>query len=159
MSSVRATYLILGAFALIAAQRPSHSVVGTFLCTTVQRTAIASDHREGTGQLRAFVDEGRPTIFRMQIKADRKAKNGFRLTELPYAGPDRDQGEWQDENSVLHDTYLGDGKVFEAVGSPAFMTVAMSRAGDLEFYHAGFELPGGEDTQLAIRWGKCMSLR
>lgn len=95
----------------------------------------------------------------MQITPIPKSVKKYRLTEIAYDGSDRDQAEWEDENSVLHGAYLGDGGVFNADDGPAFLTLAHTRFpnsdGDLEFYHAGFEYAGGEDEHLSVRWGRC----
>ena len=152
---------LLSASALlaIAAGAPPPALVGTYLCSTEQRAYLASDHREGADTPRAAVNESRPTTFKMQIVTDATGPTRFRAVELPYEGADRDRAEWQDEKSVLHGIYVGTDGVFRPVNSTAFLTVKANQAGDLAFYHAGFELPGGEDTQLAIRWGRCKKAR
>jgi hypothetical protein len=152
---------LLSASALlaIAAGAPPPALVGTYLCSTEQRAYLASDHREGADTPRAAVNESRPTTFKLQIIFDAANPTRLRAIELPYQGSDRDRAEWQDEKSVLHDIYVGTNGVFRPANSPAFLTVETNRAGNLQFYHAGFELPGSEDTQLAIRWGRCKKAR
>ena len=84
----------------------------------------------------------------------------FRLLEIQYDGPDRDDSVWHTENSVLHGEYRGDGNLFVAFKDQAFFSFGKATAhknsdGDFEFYHSGFEYPGGEDTKLSVRWGRC----
>ena len=134
-------------------------LVGVYLCTTAERAAIVSQHREGAAAPSARVDGGTPTRFKIQITQPGKGAKSYRIVEIAYDGADRDGWEWQDDNSVLHSVYVGDGSVFHALDGPAFLTIGKTAYGGasdaLEFYHAGFELPGGEDTQLAVRWGRC----
>ncbi|MES2001985.1 MAG: hypothetical protein V4444_06720 [Pseudomonadota bacterium] len=84
------------------------------------------------------------------------------MIEIAYEGPDRDRAEWEDKNSVLHSAYFGNGTDFYAADRPAFMTLYRTRPGhsdgDIAFYHSGFEYPGGEDENLAVRWGRCRKL-
>ena len=86
----------------------------------------------------------------------------FRLLEIGYDGADRDATQWQTENSILHAEYRGDGNSFAAIEDQAFLTFGKTRHknsdGDFEFYHAGFEYPGGEDTMLSARWGRCKKI-
>ena len=135
---------------------------GTYLCTVSERAGIASIHLEGAGPPRAIKVDGPPTRFKMQISPINLKEFQFRLVELPYDGEDRDQAEWQDENSVLHSEYHGDGNSFAALEDQAFFSFGKTdhknSDGDYEFYHAGFESPGGEDTNLSIRWGRCKKL-
>lgn len=138
-----------------AAGSTQASLVGIYLCTTDERAAIASQHREGAGPPSARVDDRPPTIFKMQITPTHNEPKQYQVVEIAHEGPARDMAVWQDENSVLHSTYIGDGSVFHAVDGPAFLTLGRRNPGDLNFYHAGFEDPGGVDTQLAIRWGRC----
>ena len=56
---------------------------GVYLCTTVERAGVRSDHREGSGDPSAFVDDGLPTRFKMQIMPTDKAAKEYRLIELP----------------------------------------------------------------------------
>lgn len=93
----------------------------------------------------------------MQITPDRKRPKRYRLVEIAYDGPDRDPYQWEDENSVLHSAYSGDGRRFRAVDSDAFFRMARrpNETGYFEFYHSGFEHPGGEETNLSVRWGQC----
>lgn len=150
----------VGVVASASAGQAQHANVGTFLCQTEQRAAISSDHREGSSAPTARLDDDAPTTFKMQIIRKGKGSKNYQLVELPYDGPGRDRADWGDDYSVLHSTYVGDGRLFRANDSPAFFVFGrepLYRSGepDLEFYHSGFESPGGEDTQLAVRWGRC----
>ncbi len=153
--------LLMGAaaMAMFAGGSAQNALVGVYVCTSTARAAIVSQHLEGAGPPSAWVDDGQPTKFKMQVTQPRRGAKHHRVVEISYDGPDRDRAEWQDENSVLHSAYVGDGRVFNAVKGPAFLTVGMSDhggdGGSLQFYHAGFEVAGGEDTQLAVRWGRC----
>lgn len=135
---------------------------GTYLCTVAQKAGIASQHREGAGPPSAFRYDGPPTRFKMAISPIDDVKAQFRLIELPYDGADRDQAVWQTENSVLHGEYRGDGNSFTASEDQAFFAFGKTHQtdndGDYEFYQAGFEYPGGEDTNLSARWGRCKKL-
>ena len=59
------------------------------------------------------------------------------MIEIAYEGEDRDRAEWEDENSVLHSAYLGNGQDFYAVDRPAFMTLYRTNSsnsdGDIAF--------------------------
>lgn len=132
---------------------------GTYLCTVMSRAGIRSIHIEGSGPPKAFAADRDPTRFKMRITPNRNRTRPFRMVEIAYDGPDRDQAEWEDANSVLHSAYLGNGTDFYAADRPAFMTLYRTRPGhsdgDIAFYHSGFEYPGGEDENLAVRWGRC----
>lgn len=150
----------VGVGASSSAGQAQQSNVGTFLCQTEQRAAIASDHREGSSAPSARLDNDTPTTFKMQIIRKGKGSKNYQMVERPYDGPGRDRADWGDDFSVLHSTYIGDGRLFRASDSPAFFVFGQEplyRSGEpeLEFYHSGFESPGGEDTQLAVRWGRC----
>lgn len=156
----KAMHALLVSLIALASPSGGHAtspVAGVYLCTVAQKAGLARLHLEGAGDPSAFVEDKVPTRFKMQIRPDRKRPKRYRLVEIAYDGADRDPYEWEDENSVLHGTYSGDGRRFRAVDSPAFFVMARSpnEAGDFEFYHAGFEHPGGEETNLAVRWGRC----
>ena len=152
-------------FVALASASPEveqRSLLGDYLCTTVVRAGVTSVHLERAGPPSAFASDDAPTRFKMRITPNNDTAKPFRVVEIPYEGADRDPYEWQDENSVLHDTYYGDEGTFRTVGLPAFLDLYGANPGhpdgDIEFYHAGYELPGGEDTQLAVRWGRCRFL-
>lgn len=151
----------LAALASTAGGHPLPKPAGDYLCTVEQKAGIASIHLEGAGAPSAFAKDGTVTRFKMRItKAPKKAKL-YRLVEIAYDGPDRDQAEWEDEHSVLHSRYVGDGGLFHATDGPDFFAMATGADpdGNQEFYHAGFEHPGGEDTNLSVRWGQCRKVR
>lgn len=147
------------AMASMEAAYPQTAAAGVYLCTVVEKAGIAGRHSELAGPPFAQLNKGAPTRFKIQISRMPKSAKRYRLTEIPYVGSDRDQAEWEDENSVLHGLYLGDGSAFNAENGPAFLTLAQTHFpnsdGDLEFYHAGFEYAGGEDQHLSVRWGRC----
>ncbi len=156
--------LLIGAVAIAHANMASakYDNSGTYLCTVSAKAGIAGLHLERAGPPSAWKYEGPATRFKMQITPiDLKAFK-FSLKELEYTGEDRDPGEWQDENSVLHGEYQGDGNSFVALEDQAFFSFGTTRHknsdGDFEFYHSGFEYPGGEDTNLSVRWGRCKKL-
>lgn len=101
------------------------------------------------------------TRFKMRIAPEPERPKRYRLIEIAYNGPDRDDTEWEDENSVLHSRYIGDGSLFHAIDGPDFFEMARGadQNGNQEFYHAGFEHPGGEDTNLSVRWGQCRKMK
>ncbi len=135
---------------------------GIYLCTVLERAGIGSIHIEGSGPPEAFATKAPPTRFKIQIKPNRNRAKPYRAIEVAYDGPDRDQAEWEDANSVLHSVYLGNGEDFYAVDGPAFLSLYRTYPGnpdgDIGFYHSGFESPGGEDTNLSVRWGRCRKM-
>jgi hypothetical protein len=136
--------LLAGAIALAStsAGYAQKSVTGTYLCTVVEKAGIGSLHLEGAGPPAAFVRDGPATRFKMRITPNRNHAKPYRLIEIAYEGSDRDQLELEDENSVLHSAYLGNGTDFYAVEGRAFLTLFRTRPGnsdgDIGFYHAGF---------------------
>lgn len=156
--------LLVGAAAIaqasVAAAKYDNS--GTYLCTVSEKAGITSQHREGAGPPSAIKYDDSVTRFKMQISPINLEQFQFRLIELPYDGGDRDKAEWHTEHSVLHGEYRGDGNSFVASKDQAFFafgkTDHKNSDGNFEFYHAGFEYPGGEDTKLSARWGRCKKL-
>lgn len=151
--------LIVAASALLCAnayaQRPP-PFAGTYLCTVAQKAGIGRIHTESSGEPEAFIAEA-GNRFRIQVAAER---GGHTVREIPYDGPDRDQAEWHTANSVLHSDYYGeDGEdsTISALQDQGFLRFGFidRRTGSLWFYHAGFEYPGGEDTNLSVRYGTC----
>lgn len=137
-------------------------MIGEYLCTVAEKASIERLHLEGSGPPAASIDTRASTRFKVRIsQIDERT---MRLTELPYDGADRDRIEWHTQNSVIHQTYSGDGKSFSSTekDAEAFFvigsTVHSNPDGNLEFYHSGFEWAGGEDTSLSIRWGRCKNL-
>jgi hypothetical protein len=151
--------LIVELIALVATAvgHPELSPAGDYLCTVGQKAGIAGIHLEGAGPPSAFAKVGPATKFKMRITLEPKRPKHYHLIEIAYDGPDRDGAEWEDEHSVLHSRYVGDGSHFHAVDGPGFfdMAAGADQDGNQEFYHAGFEHPGGEDTNLSVRWGQC----
>ena len=153
--------LLVSAIAMVGAH-PGHaqkSIAGVYLCTVAEKAGIGSIHSDDAGGHSAFVDDRQPTRFKMRITPKPKGAKRYRLIEIAYDGSDRDTMETEDANSVLHSVYLGDGNVFNATDGPAFLTFGETgfpnSDGNFVFYHAGFEHPGGVDTNLAVRWGRC----
>jgi hypothetical protein len=148
--------------ALVPAQESvKPSLAGVFLCTTAARAGIRSLHFESAGPPTGFVDKDVPTKFKMRIKPNADQAKPYLLDEVKYEGGDRDPYEWQDEHSVLHGSYIGDGEEFSAVNGPAFLSLYRTKPtsdGDFAYYHAGYEIAGGEDTNLVARWGRCKKL-
>lgn len=137
------------------AQRPP-PFAGTYMCMAAHKAGIGRTHLEGDPGPQAFVGAA-GNRFRIEVVAER---DGHIVRELPYDGPDRDPSEWHTRNSVLHSDYYGeDGEddTISAVQDQGFLRFGyVDRAsGALWFYHAGFEYPGGEDTNLSIRYGTC----
>ena len=132
---------------------------GTYLCTVAEKAGLSERHLEGAGPPRAINYPSPMTRFRMRISPIDHKKMHFSLVEIAYDGADRDDAEWHTDNSVLHGEYRGDGNSFTARKDQAFFAFGKTRHkngdGDYEFYHAGFEYPGGEDTKLSVRWGRC----
>lgn len=129
-----------------------------YICAVEQKAGIGAAHLEGSGTPQAFVSRETPTRFGMRIT--REEGRGSHAAETSYAGPDRDPYEWQTANSVLHGAYSSDdGENFVATEDQAFLRILTARNGTLRFYHAGFEYPGGEDTNLSVRWGTCVLRR
>lgn len=132
---------------------------GEYLCTVAQKTAIAQTHLEGGPPPTAMIDNTSPTRFPIAVSVTEEGD--YRLVELPYDGPDRDQSEWHTEMSVLHGEYRGDGERFRSTGEweqgffVIHRTLHSNADGDLGFHHAGFEWAGGEDHSLSSRWGRC----
>jgi len=130
---------------------------GVYLCTVASKAGLARLHLEGAGPPSAFATDGPATKFKVRITPESKRRKRYRLVEIAYDGPDRDEAEWEDENTVLHSRYVGDGVLFHAIDGPDFFEMARAahQDGNIEFYHAGFEHPGGEETNLSVRWGQC----
>lgn len=137
-------------------------MIGDYLCTVAEKASIESSHLEGSGPPAASIDTRGPTRFKVRIS--QVDEREMRLTELPYDGKDRDPVEWHTPNSVIHQTYSGDGKSFSSTekGAEAFFVIGPTAHanpdGNLKFYHSGFEWAGGEDNSLSIRWGRCNRL-
>jgi|CXWL01.1.fsa_nt_gi hypothetical protein len=133
-----------------------HPFVGQYICTVMQKAGIGGTHLEGAPTPSAFLaDAG--NRFRIGVIAER---DGFTIRELPYNGADRDRAEWHTPNSVLHSDYYGDAgedDTISALVDQGFLRFdsADRATGALWFYHAGFEYPGGEDTNLSVRFGRC----
>ncbi|GEM_PF-2972942 len=125
---------------------------GVYLCTVDQRAGIGATHLEDAAPPTAFLDP-KPTVkFRIEIARG----PGFTIKELPYDGPGASQMAWHPPNAVLHSIYRGDGRDFSAAEDQAFLRVGKDRRpGVIWFWHAGFEYPGGEDTNLSVRTGAC----
>ena len=134
-------------------------VDGDYLCTVAEKASITSIHLEDADPPFAGVDDQLPTRFRMRITQEDEGDYSYRMIEIPYDGDDRDPRTWHTENSILHSAYLGNGIEFSAIEGQSFLsihpTVHDNSDGDISFYHAGFEYPGGEDTELSVRWGRC----
>lgn len=133
-----------------------HPFVGQYACTVMQKAGIGGTHLEGATTPRAFIANAGHR-FRIGVFAER---DGFTVRELPYDGADRDQSEWHTPNSVLHSDYYGDAGEddnISALTDQGFLRFdwADRTTGALWFYHAGFEYPGGEDTNLSVRFGRC----
>lgn len=149
--------LFAGPFAAaLASPAAAEGLEGRYLCSVLQKAGLASTHLEGDPGPAAFAEQPR-TRFRMEIIAGR---GGYIARELEYAGSDRDQTLWHTQNSVLHGDYHGQpGQLITltAVEDQAFLRILpMDRAfSRLNFYHAGFEYPGDEDTALSVRFGRC----
>jgi hypothetical protein len=130
---------------------------GDYICTVPQKAGIEAVHVEGAASPRAFVAGDPATRFAIRITAPTTKDRQYRIVESPYSGPDRDRREYQTPNSVLHGAYVSnDGEAFTAVEDQAFLRVGSRTNRAIWFYHAGFEYPGGEDTNLSVRWGTCV---
>ena len=141
-------------------------VSGTYLCTAEQEAKIASIHTMEGGSPTASVSDLSPYRFRMRISPSRNPSSAFVMNELEYEGEDRNPITWHTANSVLHGPYAGDGAHFVALTDQAFFNLSFARGGKIRsgsngrkpsspFYQSGFAYPGGEDTQLLIRYGWC----
>ena len=142
----------------------SENIVGDYLCTVAEKASIESLHLEGAGPPKAFIDDTLPTRFKIRISLNKSTEHEFRLIELPYYHADRDPTEWHTSNSILHSTYIGNEGSFLSTekNAEAFFvfekTVHISDDGAYQFYHAGFEWRGSEDTNLSARWGRCKQI-
>lgn len=157
---MRRLFVGFAAFGLAGcAAQAQDTTNGDYLCTVAEKAGIASIHLEGASPPEAYVEEDLPTRFLIRIADSDNAAGAHSLVELPYGGPDLDQRDYGTPFSVIHETYYGDGVEFAALQAPSyfslFETVHGNADGDLAFYHLGFEYPGGEDTELAVRWGRC----
>ena len=124
-----------------------------YVCTVEQKAGIGAVHLEGAGAPEAFIAAETPTRFSMRITGEGQH---FVAVETPYSGEGRDRYEWHTSNTVLHSAYdSDDGRDFVAVEDRAFLRLTTMPDGSLRFYHSGFEYPGGEDTNLSVRWGTC----
>lgn len=126
---------------------------GKYLCTVAQRAGIGMIHLEGADPPSAFVDAGPTVKFRIEVARG----PGYVVTELPYDGPDASGAVWQTDNAILHSAYIGDGWEFTAKEDQAFLRMHQSiEPNTIWFWHSGFEYPGGVDTKLTVRWGRCI---
>ena len=127
-----------------------------YICTVAEKAGIASNHLENGPPPSAFLGTELATRFKIKIVSE---NDNSLLMEIPYDGPDYDVVDYGSPSSVLHDTYRGDGREFKSEDDQSFFslfeTIHSNEDGDLAFYHAGWEYPGGEDTTLAVRWGRC----
>jgi len=142
-----------------ALNRADLKLIGAYVCTVKQKASIASRHMAGSGEPKAAIDSDLPKRFSINIKSHNIPFIGLQVDETPYAGSDRDRVEYHTENSVLHSSYSGAGPEFSANQDQGRFWLGKAATsdsdGDYEFYHSGFEYPGGEDTKLSIRWGYC----
>jgi hypothetical protein len=146
-----------------AIEHSDDELIGEYLCTVARRAALERIHVEDAGPPEATTEplfgSRPPTRFRIGISRGEGAT--LHLTELRYAGTDRDQTEWHTPNSVIHSRYSGSGgsftsapedpEAFFVLGSP----VGSHADGNREFYHSGFAWAGGEDSVVSVRWGRC----
>jgi len=152
---MRAFITLAVVVALACATSPAWSAeTRDYVCTVEQKAGIGAVHLEGAGAPEAFIATETPTRFAMQITGEGQH---FVAIETPYSGADRDRYEWHTSNTVLHSAYESDdGQDFVAVEDRAFLRITTMTDGSLRFYHSGFEYPGGEDTNLSVRWGVCV---
>lgn len=153
---MRAAILVAATFAFAGEASAQRVEAGSYLCSVEQLASISSTHLEDADPPVARADASSHR-FRITVKPE---TNGRRLIveEAPYDGPDRSSMQWEDDNSLLHAPYVGDGYRFDALGEvPGFLRFTRDpRWGDdLQFYHAGFQYAGGEDIHLNARWGRC----
>ena len=132
--------------------------VGRFVCTVEQKAGIGGVHLENAPPPSAFVAPHDHYRFAISIE---RASSRYRVTEAPYAGRDRDPSEWDTPNSVLRAPYDGDGSAFTESEDQGFLTLGSLDpvTGGFWFYLAAYEYPGGEDTNLAVRFGHCVLRR
>src|SRR5688572_8795168 len=95
-----------------ASEQPAIS--GIYLCKSLERAAIASNHFDRVSP-KAHVDERGPIGFRMEITSTDGKSDKYKIIGLPYDGPDR---ELQEGAGVLQSAYIGDGRVFRALEGP-----------------------------------------
>ncbi len=147
--------VVVFAWTCFAASAAAQSVQGgSYLCTVEQMTAIGSTHLEGAGPPEVFSDT---ELYRFRIRVTADQDGRLRIVEAPYDGPNRSRYEWEEENSTLHDAYIGDGRAFEAEEGLGFLSFGRDRWGvGVQFYHSGFQYGGGEDESVAVRWGRCI---
>ena len=137
----------------------SYDIVGDYICTISEEAGIASSHVANSGPPKAFSVNSNSWKFKMRITQEVGKMPQYRMIELPYTAPDRNQVEWHTENSVLHSPYIGDGIEFVALEDQGFVrfhkTIHQNEHGNMSFNHAGFAWAGGEDGRLLARWGRC----
>ena len=127
--------------------------VGTYLCTVEQRAGIGTNHLEGAPPPTAYSG---PQHYRFRISVTAEGDR-LRIVETAYTGADRSNAQWEDDNSTLHDAYLGEGDQFSPEHGQGFLDFARNAWGEgVQFHRAGFEYAGGEDEQVSIRWGRCV---
>lgn len=151
---------------LVLAGGPANAqeaLVGEFLCTVAEEAGIASIHLEDAGPPEAYVDEENlPMRFLIRIEQRDGPVDDFALIELDYDGPDRDMRDYGTPFSVIHETYRGSDGEFRGPQSPSYFslyeTAHANEDGSFAFYQSGFQYPGGEDTELVVRWGRCRRL-
>ena len=144
---------------LLALAEPTDAYVGDYFCTVYEHAGISALHIPSAGPPSSFKDDSPYFKFMLRI-APRAGEEGvYELMELPFDGPGKSRAEWHSANSLIHETYVGDGRRFSAREDLAFAwfgkTYHANDDGDYAFYQAGFAYPGGEDTQLGVYWGRC----
>ena len=149
-----------------AASNSGEEMIGEYLCTVVERASIERLHTEDAGPPEASVEPmfGSQPPTRFKIGISRGAGQVLQLIELPYSGADRDLTEWHTPNSVIHNSYKGIGGSFSPTeNGPGGVFVLGEAAAphvsrDRQLCPSGFGWAGGEDTVLAIRWGRCKKI-
>lgn len=129
-------------------------VGGDYVCSVREKAGIATLHLEDAPPPKAFTDRGTKR-FAIRLSKSTAGDKRFSIVEIVYEGPDRDTREYQTPNAVLHSEYVGDGRDFAAVEDQGFLRLIPIDDTRFEFYHSGFEYPGGVDADLSVRWGAC----
>lgn len=147
--------LTIAVSAVVAAVAHAEDRVGDeYLCSVREKAGIATLHHEDAPPPKAFTDRATKR-FALRLSEPTGGDKRFLIIEIAYEGPDRDKREYQTPNALLHSKYVGDGRNFTAVEDQGFLRLIPINDTRFEFYHSGFEYPGGEDADLSVRWGAC----
>lgn len=158
MNFVHTGYFLLTGLFLIGHAEAESSITGTYSCTVFEKAGIASTHLENSAPPEAFAEHDVRSTFAIEIQETESVALPYLVIETLDRGKNPDRTEYDSEFSLLHSPYHGDGANFTAKEDQGFLRLFFRLDGNLSFYHAGFEYPGGVDVRLSVRFGECSDI-